>query len=178
MKKILYIISVSLFISLLLTSCAPAFPEEIDVGNEQIKNLDGISLNSVDFTDCTVDYHYFMLYSMKDLILGHMPANTVKKFISCLNKAEISLEPDNDYPAEDGGGENDFRIILNTGEVIYIGYDCYYNGDDNFNYIVINGTHYQCDEETFSKLEGWAVTSTPGLKNYLNFLHLEREGKI
>lgn len=176
MKKLLYIFSVSLFISLLLTSCAPAFPEEIDKENEQIKNLEGMSLSSVDFTDCEIDYHYFSLSFNKHLILGHMPANTVKKFIQCLNEAEISSEPNNDYIVLDGGGpEQVFRIILNTGEVIYIGYD-----DEccNPNDILINGTHYLCDDETLSKLRSWAVTSTPGLKNYLNYLRLEEEGKI
>lgn len=169
MNKFLYVISVSLFITLLLTSCAPAFPEEIDRENEQIKNLEGISLSSVDFTDCKVDYHYFSLLYNKHLILGHMPANTVEKLIQCLNEAEISSEPNNDYIVPDGGGPKDvFRIILNTGEVIYIGYDDeFYNPND----ILINHTRYQCDDETLSKLRSWAVESTPGLENYLNYLN-------
>ena len=176
MKKILYVISVSLFIALLLTSCAPAFPEEIDKENEQIKNLEGMSLSAVDFTDCKVDYYYYTFGYNKHLILGQMPANTVKKLIQCLKEAEISSELDKDYIAVDGNeGNPAFRIILNTDEVIYI--SC----DDEFynpNVIWINGDLCQCDDETISKLRDWAVTSTPGLKNYLNFLHLESEGKI
>lgn len=176
MKKFLYIISVSLFIALLLTSCAPAFPEEIDMESEQIKDLEGMSLSAVDFTDCKVDYYYYVFGFNKHLILGHMPANTVKKFIQCLNNAEFSSEPGNEYIPLDGDlGRPAFRIILNTDEVIYI--EC----DDeccNPDFLWINGTLCQCDDETASKLRDWTVESTPGLKNYLNFLYLEREGKI
>lgn len=176
MKKFLYIISVSLCIALLLTSCAPAFPEEIDIENEVKKNLEGMDLSSVDFTDCKVDYYCYTSAYNKHLILGHMPANTVKKFIQCLNNAEFSSESGNEYIPLDGcGWDTAFRIILNTDEVIYI--EC----DDeccNPDFLWINGTLCQCDDETASKLRGWTVESTPGLKNYLNFLHLEREGKI
>lgn len=176
MKKFLSIFAISMCAALLLSSCAPSEsenisseteavttapevrpprPQKINSGSYTTKNLDGISLSSVDFTDCIIHYYYRGL--MGDVLIGIVPEKTAEEFIQCLVEAEISQEIDYNYEMLYGGSSDRFRITLNTKEVIYIGYDGPFNNPDD---ILINGEPHKCDKETLSKLEDW-IAETP-----------------
>ena len=117
-----------------------------DPDNDPIMNVTPDELQSVDFSDAGI----FVLWSAYDLTeyADTIFSNDVDTFAQCLKNASILSEVDSSYVWREEDNYNDFRLSLNTGDVIYIGLDTSYSDD-----IFINGVPYKCDMETLEQLE-------------------------
>lgn len=117
-----------------------------DPDDDPIMNVTPAELQTVDFSDAGI----FVLWSAYDFTeyADTIFSNDVDTFVQCLKNANISSEVDLSYVWREEDNYNDFRISLNTGDVIYIGLDTSYSDD-----IFINGVPYKCDMETLENLE-------------------------
>lgn len=124
----------------------------IDPDSDPIIDVKPSDLKSIDFSDADIRV-LWSRYDLTEYCYG-LYNNQLELFLQHLKNASISSVIDSSYVWREEDNYNDFRIVLSTGDIIYIGFDTSYCND-----IFINGDPYKCDRETLEKLEEYAIKS-------------------
>lgn len=141
-----------------LTEIYPAL-QDADVDYIRMKNVDSKELLELDYSDCTIA----VLDRWGVKVVGYLSSDAVSEFIDCLNDAEIEHSGCEKMPKKTGAAFT-YQITLKTGEQIYIDTAETEDGENEENYILINGkSAYGCDRESAVRIESYYKTLAEGL---------------
>lgn len=141
-----------------LTEIYPTL-QDADVDYIRMKNVDAKELRELDYSDCTIA----VLDRWGVKIVGYLTSDAVSEFIDCLSDAEIEHGGCEKLPKKTGAAIT-YQITLNTGEQVYIDTAETENGENDGNYILINGkSAYGCDKESAARIESYYKILAEGL---------------
>ncbi len=111
-----------------------------DLSQDFEQVIDG-NLKNMDYTDCSVA----AIDGCGDKIYEWLSEENKAKFIECITQADISPKEYDELPKVAGGNAFGFKIVLNTGNIIFI--------RQLAATIVINEKGYPCDDESLRQMK-------------------------